>query len=410
MRPEMVDPRKYIIAWFKANKLEIKANSFISGPSHLVAIDSIWLDYKETLNAENVVLVKNGQSKSKGIGVREMTHALADFLACEPERVKQQVIDSLVYTGDNTGPLSNWITAVMGQVTPFNLAIMQHFLWQIKRKMYAKKVVYHLCPMLFGAQNGGKSTAVSKLLGPVNDLAINLPPNEVTDPRTAKTLSDRFVCVFDEMSGMGRVDMEAFKRVITDEYVSYRPMRTNDSRRVKQNTTFIGLSNKSLSENINDSTGMRRFVEIHCLDKINWDLINNTDALAIWKSINESLDQGYVLPVLPELQLHQADLLTLDEVPHFVQDNNLSYSKGDETKEMTIEKIHEQYMIWRESNGYAKRPPVAINFFSGKLRTACLQSFKRSIDGKIKTIYVINKSAFVTKPIHAVIAEFNHGN
>ena len=107
-----------------------------------------------------------------------------------------------------------------------------------------------------------------------------------------------------ELDGAEGIDINKLKQVITAPSLEYRVMKSEAFFSSKQNCTFIGCTNSPVRERIKDSTSARRFWEIQTQDKIDWNIINGLDYLALWKSVNETAPSP-ILPFLSELQLRQ---------------------------------------------------------------------------------------------------------
>ena len=51
--------------------------------------------------------------------------------------------------------------------------------------------------------------------------------------------------------------------------------------------TFIGTTNKDISRLIFDDTGMRRFYQIDCKSRLDWDITQRVEYLKLWRSVDE---------------------------------------------------------------------------------------------------------------------------
>lgn len=396
----LLDARMYVANWF-AKHSKMHLNGVITGRAE-TGLPTLLLDYDDDYKVAYAKVRKyddqgNKLKVSKRVNDKSLEYAFEEFVPNERERVRAALPHQLPYLGPDDQELKKWLVAVTGASQDLDLAVMKHFLWQIKRKLNKLKVTYHLVPVLFGKQGGGKSKAVKMLVSPVEDLMIEFAPIEAVDPRNAKTLNDNFVCLFDEMSSMQRVEMESLKRLISADWLTYRPMRSNDFKKVSQNTTFIGISNKSLQENIFDSTGLRRFAEITVLPKADWDAINAIDYSAVWACIDHTLEDGYTPAVIEELKAHQQEMTTSDEFQDFVLNNAVMPVAGQLTTEIAIIDLHRKYDFWRGVSGYGNRAALSINFFSGKLKTLGLYKKIRRIDGKDKVLYTVNANSEIFK-------------
>lgn len=395
----MTNPLAYVADYCQRNNIKVTAGGHYVGPRGKATLDAVLLDYMEMYKGARSTLKQHGFkiTQLEKFTQIELKAALSQYAIGEQEKMRTKFTAGLEFDGSDSEELDKWLVAVTGKIDPLDKYAVQHFLWQVKRKMYGKPVSYHLVTFLFGTQGSGKSKALESLVKPLKELTVHFSPPEAMDNRNFQALADNLICVFDEMSGVeSRVEMEGFKRLISADDLSYRPLHTNTLCQVKQNCTFIGTSNKSISQIINDPTGIRRFYQINCLAPTdmskNWDIINNLDAKKIWKSIDESLDKGYGLEHREALATHQESLINLGEVPTFIKENNLLVSDKAYTV-MTIQELHVKYQAWRQNFWGPK--PIAINYFSGHLLTHGLEKIRITSGPKVfQTAFKVNKNAF----------------
>ena len=401
MRKELLDPRSFIRFWFfEYKKFKMRPNGNFDGNCGSI-LAAICLDYNELFTAE---IVKNPQFDAntgkkirfKALTDKQLGWAWEDFKPTAQKEATLKIFNTLKFKQENFSELEKWLKATVGNYTPFQLAVMKHFLWQVKRKIFGKKVTYHLAPCFWGRQGGGKTEAIKRLIEPISELTMEWGINEAVDARNTKSLSENFVCLFDEMAGLQRVEIEALKRIISADHTSYRPMRTNDMITVKQNCTFVGISNKSLSENIYDPTGLRRFVELKCLEQLDWNAINKIDAFKIWTGINENREETFLEGFKQDMATHQEEMRIQDEMEHFVIDTELS-PKDANTREIIATPLYEYYKLWRVQNGYSTQQPLSQNFFGRKLRSYGIIKRNKVIDGKEKVVYTVSASSDVFK-------------
>ena len=185
------------------------------------------------------------------------------------------------------GPLKQWVKAVTGDDSTLDYIIMRHFIWQIKRKLHGQAAEWHIMPILFGPSGGGKSVAVKRLLGPIDELT-NYPQamTVLDDSREAHIFGKFYAVFFDEMAKIEKVDVNALKNKITSDSISYRRLGTNTQIVTPNVSTFIGASNKPVQDIIYDPTSARRFWEIRSLPKLDHAAINSVDYDALWKSVS----------------------------------------------------------------------------------------------------------------------------
>lgn len=169
--------------------------------------------------------------------------------------------------------------------------VLETFVWSVKRKLYGLPVVEHIMPVIAGPLQGtGKSYLIERLfLAPLEKFVQLRSVDFVTDERNFKSLGHSLVVFFDEMARMGKADEESLKRVVSAIVLNYRPLHTNHTASVIQRNTFIGTSNKGLSELVKDTTGNRRFYEIPA-GVINREIVNKINYLSLWQSVNEQME------------------------------------------------------------------------------------------------------------------------
>lgn len=198
--------------------------------------------------------------------------------------------------------VADFVFLITGTRNPLHIAVIQHLIWQVKRKLFGLPITNHMMPVLFGKTGCGKSIAIKLLCSPLEEVFDSGASLEAIDDKFG---NDRFqnyyIIFFDELAKMTKVDSGNLKRVITSTVLSARKMRSQLIQRVINNSTFIGATNTPLGVLLKDDTSARRFWEIQTLEKSelcrNWDQINNLDFLKLWQGV----DQNVASPIEPFL-------------------------------------------------------------------------------------------------------------
>jgi hypothetical protein len=201
--------------------------------------------------------------------------------------------------------IENFIVAVTGTPNKVDIAIMKHFIWQVKRKMNSLHIDWHLMPIFYGDSGSGKTRAISELLRPLNELSYFAPSMSVLDDSRESSVFSKFFIIFmDEMAKAERTNVESIKNKITSETISYRKLGTNINCTIRNNATFIAATNSDLLDLIYDPTSARRFWQIKTLKRCDWSLINSINYLAMWQCVNEQIDSNIkeYLPIIQEVQ------------------------------------------------------------------------------------------------------------
>lgn len=211
--------------------------------------------------------------------------------------------------------VTEWVKAVMGRESSVDVAVARHFIWQIKRKLRQLPVEHHMMPILYGKSGGGKSVAVAKLLEPLSTVALTTNMSVFEDRFGKRQFTRNYVMFFDELAGAWSSEVNHLKQVITSPVMEWRVMHSEGVASAPQNCTFVGCTNDPVSERIKDATSARRFWQINCADRLDWDSINSIDYLALWRSV----DEQQPCPVLPHI----------DEIRK-VQDREVRFKDGIE--------------------------------------------------------------------------------
>lgn len=292
---------------------------------------------------------------------RSVEVVFREWLCRQEDAVADEARTRLRYRFSGDDALRRFARAVTGREDAVDAAVIAHFVWQAKRKLYALPVTNHLMPVFVGKQNGGKSTAIRKLLAPVQ--ALTDAPGDMKlleDERQSFRLAKHLILFFDEMGKASKTDVDALKNRITAETASWRVLCTNTTARGLQLATFIGASNTSVRELVHDTTGMRRFYEVPCQDHLDWEVLNSLNYEALW----EGVDHEGPAPVLEhqeELIGRQELLRTPDTVEEFVE--HCTTASNDWT---SAQAVYDDYARWMSKQ---KRQPLSQRKFGERLKS-----------------------------------------
>lgn len=199
-----------------------------------------------------------------------------------------------------------WIGSITETNEVIAECVMKHFVWQVKRKLAGMPVDHHMMPVFVGGQGGGKSTAIETFAkGVIGEAYTRGKLDELNDTDKVKDkLIWRAIVFFGEMAKAAATDVNILKDTITLPDVAYRVFHSQNQRSEQMRATFIGDSNVPVRLLIKDPTGMRRFFEIVCLKRLDWDAVNNTDYALLWRSVDHN-DKTPILPVLDQVRVLQ---------------------------------------------------------------------------------------------------------
>jgi hypothetical protein len=95
-------------------------------------------------------------------------------------------------------------------------------------------------------------------------------------------------------------------------------MRTNSLINIRQNATFIGCSNKTLAQLIQDETGLRRFVELHFVE-VDWEVLDRIDPYLLWRSVDEAAEDPS-LTIIDQIRDQQEENRKLSPVETWLKE------------------------------------------------------------------------------------------
>jgi hypothetical protein len=298
------------------------------------------------------------RAKTEGLGERLVNHTLRLLVDAERRKTVEAVCAAVAYVPKAADEqVRSFARAVTGKDDRLVIAVIKHFIWQVKRKLNRLPVEHHLMPIVVGKTRGGKSTAVQKLLTPLTELVggDGLGLNVLSDERYNYLLTQFYVMVFDEMDKAMRTDVEALKSRITLPTVSWRVLGTNMSSGGANVATFIGTSEKPVSQLINDSLGAGRFFQLDAQERLDWHAINDADSLAMWRSVDEH-GPAPIEAFLPALREHQDRIKATGTVEEFVADRLVPLSDRAPVKDsMPFDSLYDLYSQHQEDQGQTGR-------------------------------------------------------
>ena len=283
---------------------------------------------------------------------------------------------------ENLNPLREYVKAITGQDDDLTVGVLAHWCWMVKRRLNNLTVCDHIMPILYGGQGAGKSQAVERLKDIFTNYSIDVSLDTLSDNRFSKSLTEAFIGVADELSGINKADLGHLKRAITSRDVSYRIMGSNSVVSAPTTISFIGCTNLPLNVQLFDSTGSRRFYQIDCQAKMNWLAINKIDYLALWKGVDESKPTGYLHTVKTALTTAQKELTVKNEVEDFMDAQGYSVN-GASTTDVVVGDLYSEYKTWCDFNGV--RFPSTNSMFGRKLSAL---GYKRATRNNTRMITV----------------------
>ncbi len=289
--------------WFKDNCVQLKYQSDEMTYNGSVQ-PSLFITSRMVLDAKywaetNPIIDADGKKKARPAYTAD---ALEHVYNVWQKEQKDEIVDGykrlVEYDPCEHSPIEQWVRAVTGTNSTFDVAVMSHFIWQVKRKLQGLDVVWHIMPILKGKTGGGKTIAVKRLMEPIREITMSAQSLKLLeDTREAYNFGKFYIIFFDEMEHAERISVNALKNKITCDSVSYRRLNTNMTCTDRNVATCIAASNRSVQDIIYDPTSARRFWQIEARDRLDRDAINAIDYTALWRSVDEFAES----PIIPHI-------------------------------------------------------------------------------------------------------------
>lgn len=391
---EMHDPREYVKHWFAKSRISVR--DAMNNPN---AFGSLFLDYEGVYRIYSFQKKAEGTKVSKPCSERSLLFAYNEYLSVTASEELAKATSALTFNGGTLQPLKTWLEAVTGAVDEKDLAVMAHWCWLVKRKAVKLPVKHQIMPILFGKQGGGKTMALERLIEPLTLFRLNLKMTSLGDERMYEGFSNNLVVLFDELQSIERTDLNVLKNQITTNFNTFRKLHTHNVINSRMNCSFIGASNRPITENFSDSTGMRRFYQLNALSKIDWATVNGLDYNSLWQCVNENLDDGYLSgDILGRVQLEQSLLVNDDLLTTFVKEVGLVGEEGDPTTSVLASQLYSHYQDWCAANG--ARGSDSIWFNRRLINMGLPFTFTRDENRNKKRCYTVSIHAtFLSKNI-----------
>lgn len=310
----------------------------------------------------------------------------------------------LPHTPDGELELHRWCAAMVQDgvadgdgLTPVELAYvaMRHWVWLCKRSAMRMRGEHHVMPVFVGPQGSGKTVSCERLCSVWSELDMPIDASFLCDNKRAPILSKAITGRWEEMTGAQKSDIEALKQVITAPTINYRPMRTNDCEVLPRSMSFLGTSNHGVAIMVADTTGARRFVEMHTPDRCNWDIINDIDVRLCWQAVAVD-DPPPIAEHLGLIRDHQSGLVHRDPVSMWLDEDDLTYTiktkLSDSMFEETLpaydpqtgiafEDLACRFRSWCCKVGQA---PIGAKMLAGRLTQEAWVNKQVRVGGKLK--------------------------
>jgi hypothetical protein len=301
---------------------------------------------------------------------------------------RQAILKEIEYDSlADTSLLPQFCNAVIGKASAKDIAIVAHFIWQVKRKMKEWTVTNHIFTVFYGPSRIGKTEAINRLVSPLKTFCAPVNVDIVSDERWTTIYEKNFVLYADEMARASKAELDSLKNKITAATFSHRPLGSSNIISIKNNATFVGSSNNPLPELIADTTGMMRFYQINCADtlKDHWDEINKIDYIQLWQSVKED-GPSPIEAFIPELRKVQEVYRAQTPIQQWIEDSDgkmrVPCEAWDTIDLVRLKSLYDAFAYWQKTTGIKARDMTMTKF--SKMLEAEGYTKRRASSGKDK--------------------------
>jgi len=254
--------------------------------------------------------------EGRGASLNDLTKLMAFELESSPQRM--QIIITKAATDRRaaaTSELLSWLQGVESQRTndkalrtflklmeregttslahEANVLAMKQFIWQCKRGIMEKPVIWHVVPVYWSRENGtGKSQNIKRILAPMEAFTRNVDVNELGEKFSGKLFARTLVAFLDEFAGVESANAAQLKAIVTGKPIDSRSMYSESGFYAPNRMSCIATSNINPPHGFVDHTGARRFWSIHCsatrmdANPERAAALDATDVDAVWAAIS----------------------------------------------------------------------------------------------------------------------------
>lgn len=320
--------------------------------------DNCWLEHSKYPRASFQIAIDN---------------ICRDLRRDRANRAKRPILDAVKNDG---AELARFVHVIASKETElermqYYITAFRQLIWQVKRRMRGLPSAWDLMVVMHSKQGSGKSSAAGKfgqvlgpLFMPMADFSI------FSDKFRVQQLCHNYLICLDEMGRASKTDMNTIKQVITSPTVQARAIYTSSEQSLQRNASFIATTNWPLDHSIQDTSGMRRFAEIHCRDEPytpEWGKqLNGIDFASVWAC--ETGDEDTDAPASREenraiMRKYQEELNTLSDFEYFVE--TTLEQIDDQTVKVANKDVYAHYASYCREQ---RRPQLSLQMFAREMK------------------------------------------
>lgn len=363
--------KNHLVGSFKGDNLAVEL--------HKEMIKEGLMDTMEKKPQMNPVVEVLSKAHAAGLVDKKYPRSYWQALITEAEPQVRQLVtqgktNNLKYEGRAEPARRDEMEWLMGALLnrhdPIAIAVMKHFIWQVKRKLIGKKPINHMMPVIWGPGGTGKSWTIERLIRVLPEELVNTSYRieKAGDDRYNRQLQDSFIIYFDELDGIKHASKNAVKCLITGELaLTSRNMGSHTSTKYQHNATFIATTNDYPSIFMNDEYTNRRLFPIEVDKQSDFEKVNSTDFAEIWRQVDETQESSiYINGVAAQVKEAQQKLQLSRTEKAFL---TAAEVKADETNTVKGIELYKEYCRYCEENRVpARAAPYFYSYLDHELK------------------------------------------
>lgn len=387
------DARELVEAFIKAKNIHAGGRGdLLKIDKHYSSLEDVQTKLRVFTQDYNTNIPKDPET-GKSLGVSYMPKYIEDvfidFLIDKDHQYKEDVNARLKHDGTNADVQVLELLDILNIETDLYLSCeaLKHWLWLVKRRLIGLPVNDELMLAIKSAQGVGKTYVSRELTKPLDDYYAEADLSSLADAREVSKWSRYYIINFEELSKTDGAQSnghfspkvaETIKKVLTQEDFLTRAMRSHKQFKHKRTFTAWATTNVSIVDVLGDETGMRRFFQIESRQEAgkqyDHDRVAKYDFLALWKSIDENLERGYLFSgseYWEKLQEVQKTYIPKTQIDLFMSDG--AYKPAEDISDarycLSPIELYQYFKDFCEEAGVSKNYVMGFKKFKDRIPT-----------------------------------------
>lgn len=254
-----------------------------------------------SINLDDLVNMVWSHREQKGlvrIGKVNLTHALSYLESEQKRRIFADFRDSLKFDATTKDTFVELVSIIAAKPHTMYATVLRHVVWTVKRRLFGLPDYCPLFVNIYGSAGIGKSEFLKAMFSIFPHTLKSRVTNAAelfNDERQTFRFVQCYVIVMDELSGMGKADLNKLKNMIDADKCVYRQLGFNKLAEGRNNAQLIGTSNTRLRNTITADADLRKWAELDMQVYPDADVptkmvlpLQKFDWINLWRSVDEN--------------------------------------------------------------------------------------------------------------------------